>query len=148
MKVIMLENTKRAKFGDIVDVKAGYARNYLFVKGQAKLANKANIERFEIEKAELKKKADLLLDKSNKISEKISGLTINFNVKSSEEGNLFGSISARDISSFLNDNGIEVSYKDIYVTGNYIRTVGEHTIKIKLHSSIIIDKVINIHTDS
>jgi large subunit ribosomal protein L9 len=148
MKVIMLENTKRSSFGEIVDVKPGYARNYLFVKRQAILASKENIARFEQEKSELKKQADAALSEGKDLSEKISALNIDFSVKSSEEGNLFGSISARDISNFLKEKGITVSHKDIQVNGNHIRTVGEHSVKIRLHSSIILDKVINISTNS
>ncbi len=129
MEVILIEKVPSlGSIGDSVKVSPGYARNWLLPKKKALEKNAANAKKFEdmrheLEKKELAKTQDLEL-KFKKIKE----LALSFSMKASDDGRLYGSISARDIEKLLASMGIEVEHSHIKVPGYRIRNVGEHTI--------------------
>ena len=145
MKIILTTNIKNlGKIGELVEVKDGYARNFLFPKNMALRENKKNLEHFESIKEEIKIKEEKKLHDANQTVEKIRNLNIEFNKEADEKDQLYGSISKNEISKFLKDNDILVHSDDI-IMNKPIRTLGTHEITISPYpniSEIIIVKVI------
>ncbi len=103
MEIILMENIgKLGKVGDLVDVKPGYARNYLFPMKKALRANKANKEVFESQKSEIEKRNSDSEQKAKSLADKLNGLDFNLIRQAGETGRLYGSVSARDIAEEIN----------------------------------------------
>lgn len=137
MKVILKADVKGlGKKGDIVNTSDGYARNYLFPKGVATEATEGNLKAQEAFKAkEAKKKAEEE-QIARELAKKISSLTITINVKTGENGKLFGSITSKDISEELkNQHGIDFDKKK-FVLDEAIKTAGEYTVEVKVYPEI------------
>lgn len=136
MKVILLEkNIKSGKQGDIVNVKNGYARNYLIRKGLAIRANKKNIYFFYEKRNYFLNEYKLHIKKINKILNKLKILNIELFFKSGPTGKLFGSIGKRYLSNFFYEKyGIKINKNKINIDKNIIKKIGEY--KIKLYEKI------------
>ncbi|MGY9017425.1 MAG: 50S ribosomal protein L9 [Alphaproteobacteria bacterium] len=136
LKVVVLEKIKKNwDIGSVVSVKNGFARNYLIPTGKAKIATKDNIEDIMKKKASLEEKDKEFIKNQEVISEKINGLTFTKEIAAKDNGELFGSISIGDISSFLLEQGISVEKKMIKL-GEKIKTSGNHKVDIDLHPEI------------
>ena len=136
MKVILTTNIKKlGKIGDLVVVKDGYARNFLFPNGMALRENKKNIEHYEKIKDEIKAKEEMKLKEAQHVIDKVKTLKIVFNKEADEKDQLYGSISKREIINFLKDNNISIHPDDLEMK-NVIRTLGEHEIKINPYIDI------------
>jgi len=136
LKVVVLEKIKKNwNIGSVVSVKNGFARNYLIPTGKAKIATKDNIEDIMKKKASLEEKDKVFIKNQEVISEKINGLTFTKEIAAKDNGELFGSISIGDISSFLLEQGISVEKKMIKL-GEKIKTSGNHKVDIDLHPEI------------
>ncbi|AFP85442.1 ribosomal protein L9 [secondary endosymbiont of Heteropsylla cubana] len=138
MQIILLDKIENlGSLGDQVNVKAGYARNYLVPKGKAVLATKKNIEHFEAyrvkldaEKAEMQAIAETRAKKINKLQ------IITISSKSGEAGKLFGSVGARDIAHAITLAGVNVEKNEVRLPHGLIRMLGTHEVKIQLHSDV------------
>jgi len=138
MKVIMLEKIgKLGNIGDVANVKAGYARNYLLPYGHAIAANKANLEAFEARRAEVEAAAAERLTAAQARAEKLDGLTVTITTNAGDEGKLFGSIGTRDIADAITAAGVEVAKSEVKMPEGVIREVGEYEINVQLHSEVI-----------
>ena len=136
MKVILTTNIKKlGKIGEIVNVKEGYARNFLFPQKMALRENKKNLEYYQNIKDELKNKENLKLDEAKKLLEDIKKIEILFKKEADEKDQLYGSISKKEILSFLSDENIKVLSDDIKLI-EPIRTLGEHSIEINPYEGI------------
>tara|TARA_B110000014_G_C19720383_1_gene376523 strand:+ start:91 stop:534 length:444 start_codon:yes stop_codon:yes gene_type:complete len=136
MKVILTTNIKKlGKIGEIVSVKEGYARNFLFPQKMALRENKKNLEYYQNIQDELKNKENLKLDEVKKLLEDIKKIEILFKKEADEKDQLYGSISKKEILSFLSDKNIKVLSDDIKLI-EPIRTLGEHTIEINPYEGI------------
>ena len=136
LKVVVLEKIKKNwDICSVVSVKNGFARNYLIPTGKAKIATKDNIEDIMKKKASLEEKDKEFIKNQEVISEKINGLTFTKEIAAKDNGELFGSISIGDISSFLLEQGISVEKKMIKL-GEKIKTSGNHKVDIDLHPEI------------
>ena len=136
MKVILTTNIKKlGKIGEIVNVKEGYARNFLFPQKMALRENKKNLEYYQNIQDELKNKENLKLDEAKKLLEDIKKIEILFKKEADEKDQLYGSISKKEILSFLSDENIKVLSDDIKLI-EPIRTLGEHTIEINPYEGI------------
>jgi len=136
LKIVVLEKIKKNwDIGSVVSVKNGFARNYLIPTGKAKIATKDNIEDIIKKKASLEEKDKEFIKNQEVISEKINGLTFTKEIAAKDNGELFGSISIGDISSFLFEQGISVEKKMIKL-GEKIKTSGNHKVDIDLHPEI------------
>ena len=136
MKVILTTNIKKiGKIGDLVDVKDGYARNFLFPKNMALRENKKNLEYYEKIKEDIQLKEDKKLEEAKNKIEKIKKLNIEFNKEADEKDQLYGSISKKEILNFLKENEIHVHSDDI-IMKNSIRTLGEHEVQISPYLNI------------
>ncbi len=144
MEIVLLERVEKlGKIGDVVKVKPGYARNFLLPRGKALRANKQNLAKFEAERsaiearnADAKKSAELL-------SESIGDLSVDIVRAASEMGQLYGSVTSRDISEAISKAGYEVE-KKLVVMDAAIKTLGLFTIKLALHPEVNKKIVVNV----
>jgi len=137
MKVLLLEKIKKlGNIGDLVDVKDGYARNYLFTRKKALRFTKENEERFEAEK-EIIEKANAEKNKlAAKDSKKISGKTLVFIRQAGDDGKLYGSVTNKDIANILKSEfSVEVSVENIIINEK-IKEIGFHDIIVELHAEV------------
>ena len=136
MKVILTTNIKKlGKIGDLVDVKDGYARNFLFPKSMALRENKKNLEYYEKIKEEIQLKEDKKLQEANETIAKVKKLKIAFSKEADEKDQLYGSISKKEILDFLMDKDIKVKSDDLIIK-NPIKSIGEHEIEINPYENI------------
>ena len=137
MKVIITTNIKKlGKIGELVKVKDGYARNYLFPNKMALRENKKNIEYYEKIKEEIKFKENEKLEEAKELLENIKKLKIEFKKEADENNQLYGSISKKEIINFLKEKEIKVPADDIKITLP-IRSLGEHQIEINPYEGIV-----------
>ena len=136
MKVILTTNIKKlGKIGDLVDVKDGYARNFLFPNNMALRNNKKNIYHYEKIKEDVKIKEDKKVAEVKNNIEKIKNLKIEFSKEADEKEQLYGSITKKEIINFLKDNEVNIHSDDI-IMKDTIRTIGEHEIIISPYTDI------------
>jgi large subunit ribosomal protein L9 len=144
MQIILLERVEKlGQMGDLVTVKPGYARNFLLPQGKAMRANKANLERFEAEKAQ--READNLERRGEAETEakKMSGLAISMVRAASEMGQLFGSVTSRDIAEGVTEAGFTIQRSQV-VMDKSIKTLGLHDIRVTLHPEVAVTVVVNV----
>ena len=145
MKVILTTNIKKlGKIGDLVDVKDGYARNFLFPNNMALRDNKKNIEYYNKIKEEVQAKETKKLDAANETVEKIKKLKVEFNKEADEKNQLYGSISKKEIISFLKENNINIHSDDIEMK-SAIRELGSHEITISPYLGISYNLIIKVN---
>ena len=137
MEVILFEKIDRlGSIGDLVNVKAGFARNFLLPQGKAKMATEANKAEIETRRAEFEKLATEALAAAEKRREQIEALTIEIAAKSGTEGKLFGSIGNIDIAAALTEAGVDVEKREVRLPEGPIRQAGEYEITLHLHSEV------------
>ncbi len=137
MEVILFEKIDRlGGIGDLVNVKAGFARNYLLPQGKAKVATDANKAEIEERRAEFEKMASEALVAAEKRRDQIEVLMLEITAKSGTEGKLFGSIGNMDIASALVEAGVEVEKREVRLPDGPIRQAGEYEITLHLHTDI------------
>ncbi|MDC0598236.1 50S ribosomal protein L9 [Gammaproteobacteria bacterium] len=137
MNVILLE--KVGKFGDVgdqVNVKAGYARNFLFPFSKAVPATKANVADFESRRAELLKAAAGRLSEAQARANKLQDLVVTIEANSGEEGKLFGSIGTRDIADAVSATGHALEKSEVSLPQGALREIGEYKISLTLGSEV------------
>jgi large subunit ribosomal protein L9 len=136
MEVILLERIgKLGQMGDVVRVKDGYARNFLLPRGKALRATADNKSKFEGMKAELQARNLELKGGAEKIAATLDGKTIVMLRQASEAGQLFGSVSTRDIATMLNADGAEVSRSQVVLNAP-IKTIGQYKVPLALHPEV------------
>tara|TARA_Y100001970_G_scaffold48479_1_gene61430 strand:+ start:16649 stop:17092 length:444 start_codon:yes stop_codon:yes gene_type:complete len=145
MKIILTTNIKKlGKIGDLVEVKDGYARNYLFPNNMALRQNKKNLEHYEKIKEEIKIKEEKKLGDAKNIIEKIKKLNIQFSKEADEKDQLYGSISKKEIINFFKENEIRIHSDDIEMK-NAIRIIGEHEISVNPYPGISHKVIIKVN---
>ena len=137
MKVILLENLKRiGSIGEVIDVKRGYARNYLIANKKALYASKENIKQVEKIKSDLSKKDDEKKQNARKISEKINKKEYAVNKLSTENKELYGSVKPTEISKIIYQKSqIEIKPSMIQPIKE-IKSIGKFKVKVYLHSEV------------
>ena len=136
MKVILTTNIKNlGKIGELVQVKDGYARNFLFPKNMALRENKKNIEYYNNIKEEIKNNEEKKLEEAKNIIEKLKKINVEFSKEADEKDQLYGSISKKEILNQFKENEIFIHSDDIDMK-NPIRTLGEHEISISPYLNI------------
>tara|TARA_A100000164_G_C21509651_1_gene586370 strand:+ start:7 stop:465 length:459 start_codon:yes stop_codon:yes gene_type:complete len=147
MKVILLENVKRiGSIGEVIDVKRGYARNFLIANKKALYASKDNILEVEKIKNELSKKDNENKKKAQSISEKIKDKEFIVNKLSTENNELYGSVKPTEISKLIKEeNKIDIKPSMIQPVSE-IKSLGKFKVKITLHSEVDVEISINVQS--
>jgi large subunit ribosomal protein L9 len=136
MKVILKSDVKDlGNIGEVVNVKDGFARNFLVPKGLAVEASTKNVKVFEHEKKKIQEMARKVKAGAAGLAEKISAAKITIKAKAGEEDRLFGSVTSMDIADALKAEGIEIDKKKIQLD-EPIKRIGEYSVAIKLHSDV------------
>ena len=144
MEIILLERIEKlGQMGDVVTVKPGYARNFLLPQGKALRANKANLEKFETEKTQ--READNLARRSEAETEagKMDGLAVSMVRAASEMGQLFGSVTSRDIADAVTESGFTITRNQV-VMEKSIKTLGLHETRVRLHPEVTVMVTVNV----
>ena len=136
MEVILLERVaKLGQMGDVVRVKDGFARNFLLPRGKALRATAENRTRFETMKSELEARSLSLKSEAAQVAEKLNGKTFTVLRQASESGQLFGSVSPRDLVGLIGDAGFRLNRNQIALN-TPIKTIGAHKVPIALHPEV------------
>ena len=144
MEIILLERVdKLGKLGDVVKVKPGYARNYLLPTGKALRANKANMEKFEAERADRESRNAEARSSAEDAMKGMGGLSVILVRAASEMGQLFGSVSARDIADAVGEAGHSIDKRQV-VMDKAIKTLGLFPVKVNLHAEVQVEVIVNI----
>ncbi len=144
MKVILTTNIKKlGSIGDIVSVKDGYARNFLFPNNMALRNNKKNLEHYENIKEEMAEKELSKKQEAEKLIELISNIKIEFKKEADEKNQLYGSISKKEIIDYLLLNQIKIKSDDLVIT-EPIKNIGQHKIVLNPYINISKEFLISI----
>jgi len=137
MQVILMEKiAKLGPLGSIVNVKRGYARNYLIPQGKAKWATESTIAEFESKRAELEKKQLGILESAEALAAKLDGLLLQISQKAGVDGKLFGSVTNANIADELQKQGFSVEKSMIRMSDGQLKQVGDYSVTVALHSDI------------
>ena len=148
MKVILLENLKRiGSIGEVIDVKRGFARNYLIANKKALYASKENIKQVEKIKSDLSKKDDEKKQNAKKISEKINKKEYTVNKLSTENKELYGSVKPTEISKLIKETENLDINSSLIQPVKEIKSIGKFKIIINLHSEVQTQIYINVTSD-
>ncbi len=149
MQVILMERIDNlGALGDIVDVKAGFARNFLVPQKKAKTATKENIAEFETMRAELEKAAAARTKAAEDRLVALKGMEIEIEVRAGQEGKLFGSVSNHEISEAISAKGVEIERREVRMPEGPIRHIGEFEVLIHLHSDVETLVKVNVVPDA
>lgn len=144
MEIILLEHIEKlGKMGDKVQVKSGYARNYLLPQNKALRATEANIAFFEQQKAELEARNKALFDEATKKSSELQGFSAVLIRQAAETGQLYGSVTIRDIAKAINDAGFELERRFVALD-KPIKYLGVYPVKLSLHPEVSQTVLVNI----
>jgi len=137
VKIILQEDVDNlGQVGDIVEVRSGYARNFLLPMKKALVASTASVRHLEHQKRLTEKKKAQLRDVSLAIAKKLADVTVTLHAKVGEQGKLFGSITARDIAAELVKQGYAVTAKSVRIT-DAIKTEGTHKVDVRLQAGVM-----------
>ena len=138
MQVILLEKVRNlGNLGDKVNVKPGYGRNFLIPQSKAVFATARNIEQFNLQRAELEKKAKLAVANAEQRAAKLNDITLVIEAQASDEGKLYGSIGPNEVKDALVAKSVEVSKREIVMPDGPLHSIGQYTIEIHVHSDVI-----------
>ena len=144
MKVILLERVERlGALGDVVTVKDGFARNFLLPRSKALRANAANLKVFEGQRAEIEHRNANAREAASKAGEGLDGTAYILIRSAGETGQLYGSVSGRDVADIVNEAGGKVD-RSMVILDKPIKTLGVHEVKLKLHAEVTVTVKINI----
>ena len=139
MQIILLEKVVNlGNLGDVVNVKEGYARNFLIPSGRAKRATAASLAEFEARRVELEKLAAEKLAAAQAAAAKVEGVTVQIVRKAGVDGRLFGSVSTADIAEALVALGHPVEKAGVRLPNGAIKLVGDHAIEVSLHTDVVV----------
>jgi large subunit ribosomal protein L9 len=145
MKVILLQDVKKlGQKGDVVEVAAGYGRNYLLPRGLAKEATPGNLRELEAVKRQQAEKQSKELEEARMLAAKLSGETVSIRVKSGEKGKLFGSVTSKEIAETISAQfGEEIDKRKVELP-EAIKTLGDFPVKIKLHPQAVAELTVRV----
>lgn len=144
MKVILLERVEgRGALGDVITVKDGFARNYLLPLKKALRANSANMKVFDAQRADIEARNLKTKEQAGKAGEKLDGTSYILIRQAGESGQLYGSVSGRDVADIVNAEGGKVE-RSMVVLDKPIKTLGLHEVKVRLHAEVAVSVTLNI----
>ncbi len=145
MQVILLEKiVNLGQLGDVVKVRDGFARNFLIPQGKAKRATPQNIAEIETRRGELEKAQAEGLALAQESAAKLDGMMLQITQKAGVDGKLFGSVTNVDIAEALKAQGFEVPKAAIRMPEGPLKQVGDHPLKIALHSDVVVTVTVSV----
>ena len=144
MEVILLEHVEKlGKMGEKVNVKNGFARNYLLPQDKALRATEANLAVYEKQKAELEARNKMLRDEADKTAEALKGFAAVLIRQAAETGQLYGSVTIRDIAEAIKEAGFSIERRQVYLE-KAIKDLGVYQVKLNLHPEVSQTILINV----
>ena len=144
MKVLLLESVKGlARAGDVIEVKPGYARNYLFRRNLAVEVTKDNLNVVAMKKEARAKDEEERLAQAREIAEAVQGRQFVYETKAGTAGRLYGTVTNQNIADILAENGYEIDKRDVTLS-EPIKTVGSHEITVRLHSDVFVTFTLDV----
>lgn len=144
MEIILLEHVEKlGKMGDKVHVKSGYARNYLLPQNKALRATEANVAYFEKQRAELEAHNKALFEEATKKAEELKGFSVVVIRQAAETGQLYGSVTIRDIAHAINEAGVELERRFVSLD-KPIKYLGVYQVKLSLHPEVSQTILVNV----
>ena len=148
MKIILLDKIIRlGDIGDVVNVKSGFARNFLIPQKKAMFANDENIKIVEAKKAELAAESEDLKVKAQAAADSVSGKEIVIKVSVSEEGTMYGSIGTREIEEACQQADIQIDKSQIQLPEGPIKEIGEHSVSISFHQEVSTEITVKVESE-
>lgn len=141
--ILMQRVEKLGQMGELVAVKPGYARNFLLPQGKAIRATKANLARFQQERVQLEAQNLKRRAEAERVAERMEGLAVVLIRTAGEGGNLYGSVSARDIADACKAAGLTVSRQQVMLD-QPIKNVGLSTVRVELHPEVVLPVTVNV----
>jgi large subunit ribosomal protein L9 len=147
MKVILLADLRhRGRRGQVVEVKPGYARNFLLPQGLALEATAGNLKVFEHERKKIEARHAADRQAAAEVAARIAGVRIALRKRAMETGALYGSVTATEIVEALAKQGIEVDRRQVDLAGG-IKTLGDHAVRIDLHSEVVAEVAVTVEAE-
>ena len=144
MEVILLERIEKlGQMGDVVNVKAGFARNYLLPQNKALRKTKQNLTRFESQRAQLEAENLTKKTEAEKIADKLKGMKITVLRAAGETGQLYGSVTSRDIAETVTESGVSINRNQV-ILNRALKVLGLEPIRISLHPEVSVEVIANI----
>lgn len=144
MEVILLEHVEKlGKMGEKVNVKNGYARNYLLPQGKALRATEANLAVYEKQKAELEAHNKKMFDDASQLAEALKGFSAVLIRQAAETGQLYGSVTIRDIAAAVKEAGFAVERRQVFLDRT-IKDLGIYQVKLNLHPEVTQTILVNV----
>jgi len=144
VELILLQRVEKlGQMGDVVKVKPGYARNFLLPGNRAIRANKANLAKFEEQRAQLEALNIKRREEAERTAERVGGLTVAIIRQAGESGGLYGSVSSRDIADATTAAGLTISRSQV-ILEQPIKSLGITRVKVSLHPEVTIDVAVNV----
>ena len=145
MKVILLERVEgKGALGDVINVKDGYARNFLLPRAKALRANNANLKVFEGQRVEIEARNTKAKDAAGQSGEKLDGTAYIMIRQAGESGQLYGSVAGRDVADAVNAAGGSRVERAMVALDKPIKTLGMHEVKVRLHPEVTVTVTLNI----
>lgn len=144
MEVILLERIEKlGQMGDVVTVKPGYARNFLLPRKKAMRATESNRAVFEAQRAQLEAENLKRREEAEAVAEKLDGMSVVLIRQAGDSGQLYGSVTARDISDAVTEAGVTINRNQVAMD-KVIKTLGLHAVKVRLHPEVTVDITGNV----
>lgn len=144
MEVILLERIEKlGQMGDVVKVKPGYARNFLLPKKKALRANKSNLGYFETRRTQLEAENLSRREEAESVAKSLVGMSVMLIRQAGDSGQLYGSVTARDLSEAVTEAGVTVDRNQVALD-KVIKILGLHTVKIRLHPEVTVEVAANV----
>ncbi len=144
MEVILMQRIEKlGQMGDIVSVKAGFARNYLLPQKKAMRATKENMARFEKQRAQLEAENLKRREEAERVAKDLDGMTVTLIRQAGESGQLYGSVTSRDVAEAVTANGVTVARGQIDL-GAVIKMLGLHKVRVQLHPEVAVTVTANV----
>jgi large subunit ribosomal protein L9 len=144
MKVILMSDLRhRGRRGQVVEVKPGYARNFLFPQGIAMEATPGNLKVFEQERKKIDARHAAERDAAAEIAARIAGLRVVLQRRAMETGALYGSVTATEVVEALAAKGVQIDRRQVDLAGG-VKTVGDHTVRVDLHADVIAELALTV----
>jgi len=138
MQIILLEKVANVgNLGEVVKVRAGYARNFLIPQGKAKRATPENLKLLDGKRAELEKVAADKLAAAQAAGEKLEGTSVRITQKAGVDGRLFGSVGTVDVVEALKAQGVTIEKAQVRLPSGPLKQVGDHPVTVQLHTDVV-----------